>query len=136
MDSFVLAETLKYLYLLFAEDSDLLLNLDEFLFTTEAHLLPLTLARNQANLSFFSTIMQSRGLPRSHAIRYVTLSIWLARLTHCGSLTSWARHAAARPNGTMTSSGRKSGLLLSFPPIVLLMSDRSGDHLHLPTKSV
>ncbi|XP_046676855.1 ER degradation-enhancing alpha-mannosidase-like protein 3 [Homalodisca vitripennis] len=54
MDSFVLAETLKYLYLLFAEDSDLLLNLDEFLFTTEAHLLPLTLARNQANLSFFS----------------------------------------------------------------------------------
>ncbi|KAG8333109.1 glutamate dehydrogenase [Homalodisca vitripennis] len=29
-------------------------------------------------------------------------------LTHCGSLTSWARHAAAGPNGTVTSSGRKS----------------------------
>ncbi|KAG8249262.1 hypothetical protein J6590_022247 [Homalodisca vitripennis] len=36
-------------------------------------------------------------------------------LTHCGSLTSWARHAAAGPNCTMTSSARKSGLLLSFP---------------------
>ncbi|KAG8311525.1 hypothetical protein J6590_042400 [Homalodisca vitripennis] len=28
-------------------------------------------------------------------------------LTHCGSLTSWARHAAAGLNGTMTSSVRK-----------------------------
>ncbi|XP_049786542.1 ER degradation-enhancing alpha-mannosidase-like protein 3 [Schistocerca cancellata] len=46
MDSFVLAETFKYLYLLFAEPSDLVLDLDEFLFTTEAHLLPLSLARN------------------------------------------------------------------------------------------
>lgn len=46
MDSFVLAETLKYLFLLFAEPSDLILDLDEFLFTTEAHLLPLSLARN------------------------------------------------------------------------------------------
>lgn len=61
MDSFVLAETFKYLYLLFAEDSDLLLNLDEFLFTTEAHLLPLTLARNQANLSFLSVSIISYG---------------------------------------------------------------------------
>lgn len=45
MDSFVLAETFKYLYLLFAKPSELLLDLDEFIFTTEAHLLPLTLAR-------------------------------------------------------------------------------------------
>ncbi|KAG8330244.1 Intersectin 1 (SH3 domain protein) [Homalodisca vitripennis] len=29
-------------------------------------------------------------------------------LTHCGSLTSWAPHVAAGPNGTMSSSGRKS----------------------------
>ena len=50
MDSFVLAETFKYLYLLFADPSELLLDLDEFLFTTEAHLLPLTLSRNH-NLS-------------------------------------------------------------------------------------
>nr|CAD7393192.1 unnamed protein product [Timema cristinae] len=46
MDSFVLAETFKYLYLLFADPADLLLDLDEFLFTTEGHLLPLSLARD------------------------------------------------------------------------------------------
>jgi mannosidase alpha-like ER degradation enhancer 3 len=42
----VLAETFKYLFLLFADPADLVLDLDEFLFTTEAHLLPLSLARN------------------------------------------------------------------------------------------
>ena len=45
MDSFVLAETFKYLFLLFSEREDLLIDMDEFLFTTEAHLLPLSLAR-------------------------------------------------------------------------------------------
>ena len=49
MDSFVLSETFKYLYLLFAESSDLLLDLDEFIFTTEGHLLPLTLASIKSN---------------------------------------------------------------------------------------
>ncbi|KAK4877426.1 hypothetical protein RN001_009932 [Aquatica leii] len=44
MDSFVLAETFKYLYLLFTDSEDLIINLDEFVFTTEGHLLPLTLA--------------------------------------------------------------------------------------------
>ncbi|CAG9860867.1 unnamed protein product [Phyllotreta striolata] len=45
MDSFVLAETLKYLYLLFSgENEDSPIDLDEFLFTTEGHLLPLSLA--------------------------------------------------------------------------------------------
>lgn len=44
MDSFVLAETFKYLFLLFADKDDVTLNLDEFVFTTEGHLLPLTLA--------------------------------------------------------------------------------------------
>ena len=34
MDSFVLAETFKYLYLLFSEDSDLLIDIDSFVFTT------------------------------------------------------------------------------------------------------
>lgn len=48
MDSFVLAETLKYLYLLFAFKEDILLDLDHFVFTTEAHLLPLSLARINA----------------------------------------------------------------------------------------
>ncbi|XP_064458121.1 ER degradation-enhancing alpha-mannosidase-like protein 3 isoform X2 [Ornithodoros turicata] len=48
MDSFVLAETLKYLYLLFTSKEDILLDLDHFVFTTEAHLLPLSLARINA----------------------------------------------------------------------------------------
>ena len=45
MDSFVLAETFKYLFLLFAEKSDLLFDVDDYVFTTEAHLLPLSLSR-------------------------------------------------------------------------------------------
>ena len=44
MDSFVLAETFKYLYLLFSEPSDRVIDVDDFVFTTEAHLLPLTLS--------------------------------------------------------------------------------------------
>lgn len=44
MDSYVLAEMFKYLYLLFAEHGDLLFDVDDFIFTTEAHLLPLALS--------------------------------------------------------------------------------------------
>ncbi|KAL0098815.1 hypothetical protein PUN28_020760 [Cardiocondyla obscurior] len=51
MDSFVLSETFKYLFLLFAESEDLVLDLDEFIFTTEGHLLPLTLASIRTNIS-------------------------------------------------------------------------------------
>ncbi|KAG8545997.1 hypothetical protein GDO81_019934 [Engystomops pustulosus] len=39
MESFFLGETLKYLFLLFSDDVDLL-NLDKFVFNTEAHPLP------------------------------------------------------------------------------------------------
>lgn len=45
MDSFVLSETLKYLFLIFADPSELILDLDNFIFTTEAHLLPLSLGQ-------------------------------------------------------------------------------------------
>lgn len=41
MDSFVFAETFKYLYLMFVEDQDLIFDIDDFIFTTEAHLVPL-----------------------------------------------------------------------------------------------
>ena len=44
MDSYVLAEMFKYLYLLFVEKEDLIIDIDDFIFTTEAHLLPLTLS--------------------------------------------------------------------------------------------
>jgi mannosidase alpha-like ER degradation enhancer 3 len=46
MDSFVLAETFKYLYLLFSEEEDLLLDMNDFVFNTEAHLFPLSLANS------------------------------------------------------------------------------------------
>ncbi|XP_004522749.1 ER degradation-enhancing alpha-mannosidase-like protein 3 isoform X2 [Ceratitis capitata] len=45
MDSFVLSETFKYLYLLFSDPRDLVVDVDEFIFTTEAHLFPLTIAQ-------------------------------------------------------------------------------------------
>lgn len=45
MDSFVLSETFKYLYLLFADETDLIIDINSFVFTTEGHLLPLSLAR-------------------------------------------------------------------------------------------
>ena len=40
MESFFLGETLKYLYLLFSDDPDLL-SLDAYVFNTEAHPLPI-----------------------------------------------------------------------------------------------
>jgi len=40
MDSFFLAETLKYLYLIFAEQPQDVVSLRRFLMNTEAHLLP------------------------------------------------------------------------------------------------
>ena len=40
MESFFLGETLKYLYLLFSNDTELL-SLDKFVFNTEAHPLPI-----------------------------------------------------------------------------------------------
>ena len=39
----MLAETLKYLYLLFAEKEDIAIDLDKYIFTTEAHLLPVAM---------------------------------------------------------------------------------------------
>lgn len=51
MDSFVLAETFKYLYLLFAEDEDVPLDMNSFVFSTEAHLLPLSLANQNTTLN-------------------------------------------------------------------------------------
>uniref|UniRef100_A0A094ZPG7 alpha-1,2-Mannosidase n=1 Tax=Schistosoma haematobium TaxID=6185 RepID=A0A094ZPG7_SCHHA len=57
-DSFVLAETFKYLYLLFAEPSDIPIKVDDYVFTTEAHLLPLSLSRQRYSIKnvFHTTI--------------------------------------------------------------------------------
>lgn len=51
MDSFVLAETFKYLYMLFGEDRDLPVPLGDYVLTTEAHFLPLALATRAHNAS-------------------------------------------------------------------------------------
>ncbi|KAG2465321.1 EDEM3 protein, partial [Polypterus senegalus] len=47
MDSFFLAEMFKYLFLLFSEKADLPFNIDDYVFTTEAHLLPVTLSSSR-----------------------------------------------------------------------------------------
>ncbi|XP_061590292.1 ER degradation-enhancing alpha-mannosidase-like protein 3 [Cololabis saira] len=44
MDSFFLAEMFKYLYLLFSEKNHLSIDIDDYIFTTEAHLLPVSLS--------------------------------------------------------------------------------------------
>lgn len=47
MDSFFLAEMFKYLFLLFADPEDLPFDVEDYVFTTEAHLLPLSLSTAQ-----------------------------------------------------------------------------------------
>uniref|UniRef100_A0A8R1HSJ9 alpha-1,2-Mannosidase n=1 Tax=Caenorhabditis japonica TaxID=281687 RepID=A0A8R1HSJ9_CAEJA len=43
MESFVLSETFKYLYMIFTEPEDLIFDPDHFVLTTEAHFLPLSM---------------------------------------------------------------------------------------------
>uniref|UniRef100_A0A674NUG9 alpha-1,2-Mannosidase n=1 Tax=Takifugu rubripes TaxID=31033 RepID=A0A674NUG9_TAKRU len=50
MDSFFLAEMFKYLFLLFAEDEELLFDVEDYVFTTEAHFLPLSLSTSNEEL--------------------------------------------------------------------------------------
>uniref|UniRef100_A0AC35UFL3 Alpha-1,2-Mannosidase n=1 Tax=Rhabditophanes sp. KR3021 TaxID=114890 RepID=A0AC35UFL3_9BILA len=46
MESFFLAETVKYLYMIFAEPGDMIFDPDVYVLTTEAHFLPLTMGIN------------------------------------------------------------------------------------------
>ncbi|CAL8990470.1 unnamed protein product [Prunus brigantina] len=62
MQSFFLAETLKYLYLLFSPPS--FISLDEWVFNTEAH--PLRIATRHANGETYSTVGQDRLQERFH----------------------------------------------------------------------
>uniref|UniRef100_A0A3Q3G2I6 alpha-1,2-Mannosidase n=1 Tax=Labrus bergylta TaxID=56723 RepID=A0A3Q3G2I6_9LABR len=50
MDSFFLAEMFKYLFLLFADAEDLVFDVEDYVFTTEAHLLPLSLSTSEEEL--------------------------------------------------------------------------------------
>ena len=73
MDSFVLAEMFKYLYLLFAEDEDLILPMDDFVFTTEAHLLPLSLGRKERRVR---TCVPTYILDcTSHSVPFICLNL-------------------------------------------------------------
>ncbi|GMT31202.1 hypothetical protein PFISCL1PPCAC_22499 [Pristionchus fissidentatus] len=49
MDSFVLSETFKYLFMIFAEPADLPFDPDNYVLTTEAHFLPLNLGDSKDN---------------------------------------------------------------------------------------
>jgi mannosidase alpha-like ER degradation enhancer 3 len=60
MDSFFLAEMFKYLYLLFSEKNQLHFDIDEYIFTTEAHLLPVSLSTSQPPCRGNNTVRLSR----------------------------------------------------------------------------
>ncbi|XP_060053811.1 ER degradation-enhancing alpha-mannosidase-like protein 3 isoform X6 [Erinaceus europaeus] len=51
MDSFFLAEMFKYLYLLFADKEDIIFDIEDYIFTTEAHLLPLWLSTTNQSIT-------------------------------------------------------------------------------------
>ncbi|XP_064845776.1 ER degradation-enhancing alpha-mannosidase-like protein 3 isoform X1 [Oncorhynchus masou masou] len=73
MDSFFLAEMFKYLFLLFAEEEDLTFNVEDYIFTTEAHLLPLSLSTAPHAPSPANATVQAPSLP--HLSTYVK-SLW------------------------------------------------------------
>uniref|UniRef100_A0A665X1U6 alpha-1,2-Mannosidase n=1 Tax=Echeneis naucrates TaxID=173247 RepID=A0A665X1U6_ECHNA len=66
MDSFFLAEMFKYLYLLFSEKNQLPIDIDDYIFTTEAHLLPVSLSTTkppcQGNISEAVPVRQEEDL--------------------------------------------------------------------------
>ncbi|XP_048587140.1 ER degradation-enhancing alpha-mannosidase-like protein 3 [Nematostella vectensis] len=62
MDSFVLAETFKYLYLLFTDKSEWTLPMNDFILTTEAHLLPLSLSSVSPNGTAYEQIRYNLAL--------------------------------------------------------------------------
>ncbi|CAB3401192.1 unnamed protein product [Caenorhabditis bovis] len=47
MESFVLSETFKYLYMIFSEPSDLIFDPDHYVLTTEAHFLPISMGSTE-----------------------------------------------------------------------------------------
>nr|XP_048287018.1 ER degradation-enhancing alpha-mannosidase-like protein 3 isoform X2 [Myodes glareolus] len=66
MDSFFLAEMFKYLYLLFADKEDIIFDIEDYIFTTEAHLLPLWLSTTNRNISKKNTTSEYTELDDSN----------------------------------------------------------------------
>ncbi|XP_064395885.1 uncharacterized protein LOC135342923 [Halichondria panicea] len=71
MDSFVLAETFKYLFLLFADEGDS--PLDDFVFTTEAHLFPLSLA--SANTTLNRVVQEALLVKNTDLVNMSTVTV-------------------------------------------------------------
>lgn len=63
MDSFFLAEMFKYLFLLFAELDDIPFDVEDYVFTTEAHLLPLSLSMAPHSLPAPSNRTVTKTIP-------------------------------------------------------------------------
>ncbi|XP_060220432.1 ER degradation-enhancing alpha-mannosidase-like protein 3 isoform X8 [Meriones unguiculatus] len=66
MDSFFLAEMFKYLYLLFADKEDIIFDIEDYIFTTEAHLLPLWLSTTNRSISKKNTTSEYTELDDSN----------------------------------------------------------------------
>ncbi|XP_068273078.1 ER degradation-enhancing alpha-mannosidase-like protein 3 isoform X2 [Nyctibius grandis] len=66
MDSFFLAEMFKYLYLLFADKDDIIFDIEDYIFTTEAHLLPLWLSTANQTISKKNTTTEYTELDDSN----------------------------------------------------------------------
>jgi len=79
MDSFVFAETFKYFFLIFSEDKDLAFDLDEFIFTTEAHLLPINIG------DYVEGAQEKTDKKKSELGGYVSGSKWEDR--SCSSMS-------------------------------------------------
>lgn len=74
MESFVLAETFKYLYMIFSEPSDLIFDPDNYVLTTEAHFLPLTIGENSDTAANLVDILLTGSLSylyQSYKISYI-----------------------------------------------------------------
>lgn len=72
MDSFFLAEMFKYLYLLFSEKSHLPFEIDDYIFTTEAHLLPVSLSNAQTPCKGNSTVNLTFRCDRDFFVIHLT----------------------------------------------------------------
>lgn len=74
MDSFFLAEMFKYLYLLFADKEDMIFDIEDYIFTTEAHLLPLWLSTTNQTIAKKNTV-SNRLISFSSALKQF-LFLW------------------------------------------------------------
>ena len=87
MDSFFLAEMFKYLYLLFADKEDIIFDIEDYIFTTEAHLLPLWLSTTNQRVSKKNTVGYVFELNISFS--FLLLSVCFVFLSLSGKPPTW-----------------------------------------------